>query len=157
MSNPETGGLSRRERWMWIYRIVGPVGALALAALALPLVRRPSGGHAIDAARIGVGLVVVVVIMAWSFTFAWLTARREDEYTLTAAKYAWFWGGLIGLVCSVPVLAFIAWGGLALIDPAAFPPSRQTAFALTLGYMLAVVFQLVGYIIARVWWGRRRA
>jgi hypothetical protein len=95
-------------------------------------------------------------IMGWSFAFAWLTARQEDEYTLAGAKYAWFWGGLIGLACSVPALAFLAWGGLTLIDPAAFRPNREKADILILGYVLAIMFQLVGFALARAWWGMRR-
>lgn len=146
--------MSRRERLMWTYRIAGPLGALALGALTLLVFRQPHAVPSGDPARFAALLVMTVVIMAWSFGFAWLTARKEDEYTLTAAKYAWFWGGLIGLLCSVPVLAFVAWGGLAMVGGAALRPTGGQSISLILGYMLAVAFQLVGYAIARVWWGR---
>jgi hypothetical protein len=53
-------------------------------------------------------------------------------------------------------MAFVTWGGLTMIDPAAFHPSREKASALVLGYGLAVGFQYVGYLVARVWWGVRR-
>ena len=148
--------MSRRERLMWVYRIAGPAGGLALAGLTLLFLRRPHVIPYAEPLRFAALLAMTAVIMAWSLTFAWLTARKEDEYTLTGSKYAWFWGGIIGLVCSVPVLAFIAWGGLTMIDPAAFRPSRDKELALIFGYMLAVLFQFVGYLIARVWWGMRR-
>ena len=147
--------LSRRQRLMWVYRIAGPAGALAMAAVIL-LLRSPHRAPGADPARFVILLAVVIAIMAWSLTFAWLTARKEDEYTLTGSKFAWFWGGLIGLVCSVPVMAFITWGGLTMIDPAGFRPSPERASALVFGYMLAVPFQFVGYVVARVWWGVRR-
>jgi hypothetical protein len=147
--------LSRRERLMWVYRIAGPAGALALGVVTLLLFRARPGAHGIDAARVTGALVMVVVIMAWSFAFSYLTARQEDEYALSGAKFAWFWGGLIGLVCSVPVLAFIAWGGLTLVDPA-FRPQPAAVMPLIFGYMLALVFQLAGYLVVRAWWGFRR-
>ncbi|HEY1425338.1 MAG TPA: hypothetical protein VGF50_01585 [Caulobacteraceae bacterium] len=153
----EKPAMSRRERLMWIYRIAGPLGALVLAGLTLLVFRRPHAAPVAEPGRFAALLVMTVVIMGWSFGFAWLTARKEDEYTLTAAKYAWFWGGLIGLVSSVPVLAFVAWGGLTMFGLAAFGPSRDKAFCLILGYMIAVVFQFAGYVIARVWWGMRRS
>ena len=155
MSDADRTPMSRRERLMWIYRVAGPLGGLALAGLTLALFRRPPGAHSIDAARITGGLVMVVLIMAWSFAFAYLTATKEDEYTLTGAKFAWFWGGLFGLVCSTPVLAFIAWGGLTLIDPA-FRPQPDAVPPLILGYMLPLVFQMVGFLAVRAWWGMRR-
>jgi hypothetical protein len=43
-----------------------------------------------------------------------------------------------------------------MIDPVAFRPSRDKASALVFGYLLAVLFQFVGYLVARVWWGVRR-
>ncbi len=155
MSAADRPPMSRRQRLMWVYRIAGPAGALAMAA-ALLLLRSPHHAPYADPARFVILLVMIMVIMAWSLTFAWLTARKEDEYTLTGSKYAWFWGGGIGLVCSVPVMAFIIWGGLTLVDPAAFRPSHDRALGLSSGYLLAVVFQFVGYVIARVWWGMRR-
>lgn len=147
--------MSPRQRRMWIYRIAGPGGALALAALTLLLFHGAARAQPIDAARVTGALVMAVVIMAWSVFFAWLTARQEDEYTLAGAKYAWFWGGTIGLACSVPVLAFIVWDGVRLIDPAS-RPHPGAALPMVFGYMLAVVFQLVGFLAARVWWGMRR-
>jgi len=148
--------MSRRERLMWVYRTAGPAGALALGVLTLLLFRSPRHPPYLEPARFVVLLVMTAVIMVWSFTFAWLTSRKQDEYTRNAAKYAWFWGGIIGLGCSVPVMAFIMWGGLTMIDPTAFRPSHEGALGLWFGYMLAVVFQFVGYLIARVWWGVRR-
>jgi hypothetical protein len=148
--------MSRRERLMWVYRIAGPAGALALAATLL-LLRSPHRAPGADPARFVVMLALIVVIMGWTLAFAWLTARKEDEYTLTGSKFAWFWGGIIGLGCSLPVAAFAIWGGLTTIDPVAFPASRERAFGLWFGYMLAVVFQFVGFLIARVWWGVRRS
>ena len=156
MTAADRPSLSRRQRLMWIYRIAGPAGALGLGGLALLLFGSPRHAPDVEPARFAGLLVMLVVIMAWSFTFAWLTARKEDEYTLTAAKYAWFWGGLVGLVCSVPVTAFAIWGGLTMIDPAAFPPSRERAFGLWVGYLLALAFQFAGFLVARAWWGMRR-
>jgi hypothetical protein len=155
MTSLDRPAMSRRERLMWTYRIAGPAGALGMAALFLLLFHARPGEHAVSSGRLAGGLVMVVVIMAWTFAFAYLTARQEDEYTLTAAKFAWFWGGLIGLVCSAPVLAFLAWRGMSLIDPKLLPPSRA-ALPLILGYLLAIVFQLVGYMAARIWWRVRR-
>jgi hypothetical protein len=34
--------------------------------------------------------------MVWGLAFGWLAIRKEDEFTLTGAKFAWFWGGLTG-------------------------------------------------------------
>lgn len=148
--------MSRRERLMWAYRIAGPLGALVIGGLALLFLRRPHVAPYADPGRFAALVVVTAVIMAWSLGFARLTARKEDEFTLAGAKHAWFWGGLIGLSCAVPVLAFVAWGGLTMIDPAAFPPSRDKALAFILGFTMAVAFQGVGYAIARVWWVRAR-
>jgi len=148
--------MSRRERLMWLYRVLGPAGALAIAIVTLLLFRSPRTAPYAEPARFAALLGMTMVIMGWSLCFAWLTARQEDEYTLSAAKYAWFWGGLIGLGCSVPVLAFLAWRGLTMLDPADFRPSRATAQALIFGYMLSVLFQMFGFLVARVWWARGR-
>jgi putative transcriptional regulator len=58
--------------------------------------------------------------IAWALVFATLAFRRMDEFQQTASKFAWYWGGSIGLAASLPLFVFVYLGGLHWLDPARF-------------------------------------
>ena len=94
---------------------------------------------------------MAAIAMAWNVVFAWLAFRAQDEFVQTASKFAWYWGGLMGLAVTLPIFAFIAWGGLHWLAPS-IPVGTGLMRAMLLGYMLPVGGQLIGFLVVRAWW-----
>jgi hypothetical protein len=90
--------------------------------------------------------------IAWALVFATLAFRRMDEFQQTASKFAWYWGGSIGLAASLPLFVFVYLGGLHWLDPARFHLGPDLALAFRLGYGLAVVSVGLGALIALAVW-----
>jgi hypothetical protein len=89
---------------------------------------------------------------AWAMVFATLAFRRLDEFQRAASKFAWYWGGTLGLVVSLPAYVFVYLGGLHWLDPAHFHLGAELAFAFRLGYGIAVVSLLLGFLVALGVW-----
>ena len=130
-----------------VYALTGVVGASAMLLVPLMIFGRPRTPIYLDPPR----LIVWSLLVAAALVFAWLAFRRTGEFEQTASKFAWYWGGSIGLAVSCPVFAFIAWGGLHWLIPS-LPIGPQLFRAFVMGYSLAVGAQLIGFLVARAWW-----
>ncbi len=133
------------------FAVVGVVGASAFLLVPLLVFGRPHTPIYQDPPRLIVWSLLVAAAMVWAVVFAWLAFGRTGEFEQTASKFAWYWGGSIGLAVSCPLFAFIAWGGLHWLMPS-LPVGPQLFRAFVMGYGLAVGAQLVGFLIARAWW-----
>lgn len=131
----------------WLY-------ALALFALgaAVGLMGKRLGMDANPAvAAVVLGLLVVIAV--GGTVLYW---RRLDEAAREAHKFAWYWGGSLGLGASVLLVnALQAMGA----DPLSLGGSQgsQPADFFNLGVLWVVLGQLAGYVVAWAgWWIARR-
>ena len=122
--------------------------AILLSTKLLP--HGPPGALPAPGRILGVTAIVAVGV-TWWMVFAVRIFRAMDEFAQTGERVAWYWGGLLGLMASVPVYAFIGMGGLHWLNPAAdIGPVAARAF--TTGYMLPVLMQVAGAVVVAVWW-----
>ena len=140
----------RRARLRWIYAGTGFVGAVAILYGAVFLAPHHPGAP--DPQRITIMSLAGAVSVVWAMVFATLAFRQLDEYQRTASKFAWYWGGLVGLVVSVPIYIFILLGGLHWLDPARFHLGADLAMAFRLGYAVAIFPMLLGFLVALGVW-----
>lgn len=92
---------------------------------------------------------------AWALGFVSLMHRSFDEFQQERAKSAWYWGGGVGLVATMPIWAFIASGGVKLVEPT-WPVTRPLLMAFTLGFVLPCAGLGIGYFVASLWSRRAR-
>ncbi|MEO6340899.1 MAG: hypothetical protein ABIO39_12715 [Caulobacteraceae bacterium] len=129
----------------WRYRALWFAGVLGLLFGSVLL----TGGHHSrpDPGAILTRIAAVILAIVWTIGWVRVIWRGSDEYRHEAQKFAWLWGGIIGLFASMPIYAFIGMGGLDLLG-ASLPP--RGAFAL--GYLLPLMTQTVGFLVALVYW-----
>ena len=96
--------------------------------------------------------LATALAIAWAVVFATLAFRRLDEIQRAASKFAWYWGGSIGLAASLPFYVFIYLGGLHWLDPVHFHLGAELAFAFRLGYGLAAGSLGLGMLVALGVW-----
>ncbi|WP_304180035.1 hypothetical protein [Phenylobacterium aquaticum] len=130
------------------YLIVGVAGFFALMLLPMLIPRSP-GPPGVGRILVVTGLVALGV--GWWAVFAVRIYRTQDEFWRTGERVAWHWGGLLGLLISVPVFVFIGLGGLHWLNPAT-DAGPLAARAFTSGYMLPVMLQAVGSTLVGLWW-----
>jgi hypothetical protein len=140
----------RRSLARWGYMGAGVVGAAVI--VYLPLLAWPHRRGPPDPTWIVVVTVAAALAMAWVAGFAVLAFHRLDEFQRAASKFAWYWGGSLGLAVSAPIYLFILLGGLHWLDPAHFHLGAELAVAFRLGYGLAVVSIMLGFIVALGVW-----
>ncbi|MEN5177035.1 hypothetical protein [Brevundimonas diminuta] len=102
-----------------------------------------------------IGVVVLAaglaVFLALHTLYWW---RALDEAAREAHKWAWWWGGTLGLVAGGAAVVIAALAGVNLL-PAALP--HTDAALIALGVAAAFAAQAVGYGIAWCgWWIARR-
>ena len=134
------------SRWGFIG--VGAVGAMAIVLVPMSIIGVPVYGNPV---RLVVMSLAAALAMAWNVAFQARAFRTLDEFAQTASKFAWYWGGSIGLAASLPIFAFVAWGGLHWLAPS-IPVGTNLLRALMVGYLLPVFAQLAGFLIAWVYW-----
>jgi hypothetical protein len=140
--------MSSRFLSRWGYVGVGAFGALAIVLVPMSFVGIPVYGNPL---RLVVMSLAATLAMAWNVAFQARAFRTLDEFAQNASKFAWYWGGSIGLAASLPIFAFVAWGGLHWLAPS-IPAGTNILRALMVGYLLPVFAQLAGYLIAWVYW-----
>jgi hypothetical protein len=138
---------SRRIKISMLVGVAGFLGILLSAKLAPhgPPGALPTPGHILAVTAI------VAVGVAWWMIFAVRIFRDMDEFAQTGERVSWYWGGLVGLMASVPVYAFIGLGGLHWLNPAT-DVGPVAARAFTTGYMLPVAMQVAGAVAVAIWW-----
>jgi len=131
------------------------MGAAVLGAaviVSVPVLVAPHRPRPPDPTWIVVVTVAATLAMAWAMGFVTLAFRRLDEFQRAAGKFAWYWGGSLGLAVSLPIYVFILLGGLHWLDPVHFHLGAELAVAFRLGYGLAVVSIGLGYLVALGVW-----
>jgi hypothetical protein len=144
---------SERTLRSWGYIAVAAVGGLLIWIGPLFLLAHRGAFGLSDTTRLFARVVAASLAMAWTVVFAGLAYRAQDEFTQEASKFAWYWGGALGVGASAPIYVFVALGGLNLIG--AGPPlaERHAAFVgFVSGYALMGISLLAGFAVARIWW-----
>ena len=139
-------------------RIVQTLRSAAIAfAGALVIVTSPIGfarllpPHSLPPGGFIVVVTAAAVLAAiWTIYFVIKFGRRADELHRMLERDAWYWGGVGGLVLSMPLYAFIGMGGLHWIDPA-IPSGAGLFRAFVIGYGLPICLQSLGFGIAILW------
>lgn len=129
--------------------IIGGVGFVAFAALFVVMLRTGGPGLS-EAARILVGSLGFMILVGWWGFWMARSFRAKDEYLRHVERASWFLGGLVGLMASVPIYAFIGLGGLHWLNPQS-PVGPELSRAFALGYMLPMMMQVGGVLIVAVW------
>src|SRR4051812_3066191 len=124
--------IDRRSRGFWKYAFIGWLGALAI--LFLPrLVFGPA--TYVGTARVLIPTFTAAVAMALVCWMAALAFRSLDEFHKEASKFAWYWGGSLGIAFSAVAYVFIGQGGMHWLDPAHYPLGRELFRAYVWGYL----------------------
>lgn len=145
--------LSGRTIRSWGYLAVAMVGAGVIWVAPALLLSHPGALGLAAATRLLLRVLAATFAMAWAVIFAALAYRAQDEFTQEASKFAWYWGGAIGVGVSAPIYVFIALGGLHLIGAGPPAAERHAAFlGFAAGYGLMAASLVVGFAVARVWW-----
>jgi hypothetical protein len=127
--------------------VVGAVAILEASQLVAPYHR-----GVFDPTRVVVLTIAAALAVVWSVPFTTLAFRRMDEFQRAASKFAWYWGGSLGLLASLPIFAFIYLGGLHWLDPTRFHLGAGLGFAFWLGYVLAAGSTGLGFLVALGVW-----
>jgi len=128
----------------------GSMGLIMLAAVAVALValKQFTGFTLPQWARllVFVGLIGLVAASTWK----WWGAL--DEVAKEAHKFAWYWGGSLGMGVAGAMLILVDSQKMAVPD---FLPGLHSDFAI--GAATVMVAQITGYLIAWVgwWWSHR--
>jgi hypothetical protein len=120
--------------------VASPIGIARL----LPAHSLPPGGFIV------IVTAATVLAAVWTIYFVIKIGRRADELHRTLERDAWYWGGISGLLLSLPLYAFIGMGGLHWIDPA-LPLGAVLFRAFVIGYGLPICLQGMGFVIAILW------
>ena len=147
---PERRGMSIKA-----YKLTGALGAIVLMGLSAAAFVGRRGTVLGHPGPIVALTIAFTVAMAWNVAFQLIAHIRSDEFIRERQKSTWLWGGLVGLVVSMPVLMFVSLGGLHWIDPS-IPVDRDQLLAFTRGYTLPVAAQAIGAAIAMVFWNRAK-
>ncbi len=144
---------SERTLRSWGWMAVAAVGGLVIWVGPVILLLHHGAFGLTDTARLFVRVVAASLAMAWAVVFAALGYRAQDEFTREASKFAWYWGGALGVGVSAPIYVFVALGGLRLIGAGPPPDARRAAtLAFEAGYLLMGLSLVVGFAVARIWW-----
>jgi hypothetical protein len=140
----------RRNLSGWKFVAIGWLGAWAVALIPRWVFGVTSAD--VGTARVMIPTLATAVAVSWTLWMATLGFRRLDEFQQEAGKFAWYWGGAIGLAVSLVGYVFIGLGGLHWLDPAHSPLGMDLFRAFRTGYFLGIGCALVGFIVARLWW-----
>lgn len=128
----------------------GSMGLILLAACAAGLValKHLAGIEFPPWARV----VILLTVMSLAVGATWSWWNALDEVAREAHKFAWYWGGSIGMAVAGVVLILVDSQQMA---PPHIVPGEHGDFAL--GAMTVMLAQIVGYLIAWAgwWWSRR--
>ena len=140
-----------RRHSIWLYMFAAAVGAALFVLAASLLVGPPQPGRPPGPTQV-VGLTVAAAaVVAWAIWLSIRAFRDLDEFHREAGKFAWYWGGSLGLGVSLIGYVFLVTGGLHWLDAAAAAgPGPARAFRQ--GYLLALGSQVAGFLAVRLWW-----
>lgn len=148
--------VERRGMSVRAYKLTGAFGAVAMMIAAAVLGFAGPRGSVLGRPGPIVSLTIAfTVAVAWNIGFQFLAYLRSDEYIRERHKFSWLWGGLAGLVVSMPICIFVSLGGLHWIDPS-IPLDRDQLLYFTRGYVLPVLSQAIGAGVAMALWTRAK-
>lgn len=149
--------IERHDRRAWAYALIAVGGAFAIMLLPVLILGpgHPQRTVVIDPARIVLTTASTVLAVAWGSWFTWLSFRRFDEFLREGSKFAWYWGGLLGIAVSAPLYVFIGLGGLHWLDPTR-PVGLELLRAFILGYCILLFPQALCFLGVYVWWKRTK-
>ena len=145
-----------RNRKIRTDAVIATAGMLVLLGLMLGIlwVGRPaqpeSGLRLTSPGGIVVGTLGAAVLVGWWCYWGLRIIRTMDEYKQHVERASWFWGGILGLMTSVPVYTFIMFGGLQWLNFRG-PAGPGVANAFAQGYMLPIFMQVAGAMIVALW------
>ena len=148
--------MAERSGWAtWKFALAGVGGAwiLIFGAQAVFGRIRPADYGTV---RVLIPTVETALAMTWAVAMATMAFRRLDEFQQAAGRFAWYWGGSLGLAVSAVGYIFIALGGLHWLDPQHFGLGRELFRAFQIGYVLGIGFPVAGFLVARLWWQATR-
>jgi hypothetical protein len=134
--------------WKYIIAAWGGAGAIVYGARWVFGLSNADVGTA----RVLIPTVATLVAIAWTFWMAAIAFRRLDEFQQEAGRFAWYWGGAMGIAASLVGFVFIGQGGLHWLDPAHFGLGNELFRAFRIGYLLGIGCPMVGFILVRLWW-----
>lgn len=95
-------------------------------------------------------LLAITVVFVLGVSLIWW--RGADEAVRESHKWAWYWGGSVGISAGMVVFALLSWDSRLITLPPLEP-----ADAVMLGMALILGLQVAGYTVAwALWWLRRR-
>jgi hypothetical protein len=141
----------RRTLSVWKFMLLATVGGVGLM-LAPRLLFGPVNPADFGTARILQVAIPAAFAMGWAYVMAAMAFRRLDEFQQEASKFAWYWGGTLGLALSNAAYAFIALGGLHWLAPGSFQMGAEIFRAFRLGFLLGIGCPVAGFFAVRLWW-----
>ena len=149
--------IEQRDRPAWAYALAGVGGAWVIMMFPLLILGRPHlhGPIVINPTRVVLTTLASILAVTWGSWFARLSFIRFDEFLQEGSKFAWYWGGLLGIAVSAPLYVFIALGGLHWLDPAR-PVGPELFRAFVLGYCVLLFPQGLCFLGVYLWWKRTK-
>jgi hypothetical protein len=141
----------RRTLSVWKFMALAMLGGVGIILLPR-LVFGPVGPADFGTARVLQFAVPAVFAMVWAYVLSVMAFRRLDEFQQEASKFAWYWGGTLGIALSYAVYAFVSLGGLHWLAPTSFQTGAEFFRAFRLGFLLGVGSPLLGFLAVRLWW-----
>lgn len=138
-----------RKLPIWGYLLIAGLGAALVMLGAQLLVGAPPPGQPPKLTQVIALTFAAIVVAVWAVWLSILVFRSLDEFQQEAGRFAWYWGGSLGMMVSVIGYVFVTMGGLHWLG-AALPGGPQPAFRD--GYFLAIGCQLAGFVAVRLWW-----
>ncbi len=143
--------IDRRVRDRWTYAVLAIVGA-GLVMKVAKLLMGDSVQAVIGTWRVLIPTGAALIALAWAFWMAVEALKRVDEFQIAAGKFAWYWGGSIGIGVSAVSFTFVRFGGLQWLAPDRFHLTPDFLDPLRLGYLLGTGFPFAGFLVARLVW-----
>jgi len=142
--------IDQRSWGAWKFILAGWVGGWAI--MSSPRLVLGVTAADVGTARVLIPTATTAIGIAWTLWMATLAFRHIDEFQREAGKFAWYWGGAIGLALSAVGYVFIGQGGLHWLDPAHYGLGRELFRAFQYGYLLCIGFPMAGFLLARLFW-----
>jgi hypothetical protein len=149
--------IERHDRRAWAYGAAAVGGALAIMLLPV-LILSPGHHHGpivINPTRVVLFTLAAILAVGWGGWFARLSFLHFDEFLQEGSKFAWYWGGQLGILVSAPLYVFIGTGGLHWLDPSR-PVGHELGLAFVLGYCVLLFPQALCFLGVYAWWKRTK-